>query len=152
VVPAEAPRLVILVVIDEPKLDVYGGLVAAPAFKEIAAAALPYLSVKPSRPAPASKEPAPAAAAVAPRPAPEPKNPVVAAIEELDAPEGAVRVPELRGRVGRDAVSQLLAAALEPRLTGSGRVSGQQPPAGSLVERGTRVTLELAGALPNTPR
>ncbi len=37
VVPAEDPRLVILVVIDEPKTDVYGGLVAAPAFKEIAA-------------------------------------------------------------------------------------------------------------------
>ena len=37
-VPAEAPRAVILVVIDEPKTDVYGGLVAAPAFKEIATA------------------------------------------------------------------------------------------------------------------
>ena len=45
IVPADAPRAVILVVIDEPKTDVFGGLVAAPAFKEIAAAALPYLGV-----------------------------------------------------------------------------------------------------------
>lgn len=149
-VPAEDPRLVILVVIDEPKTDVYGGLVAAPAFKEIATAAMPYLSVKPSRPpvlvaaAPVEKvAPAPAARAV--------PNPVVAAIEELDAPAGSVRVPDLTGRAGREAVAQLLAAALEPRLAGSGRVSAQQPVAGSLVERGTRVTLELAGPLPSTP-
>jgi cell division protein FtsI (penicillin-binding protein 3) len=45
IVPAESPRAVILVVIDEPKTDVFGGLVAAPAFKEIAAAALPYLGI-----------------------------------------------------------------------------------------------------------
>lgn len=148
-VPAEDPRLVILVVIDEPKTDVYGGLVAAPAFKEIATAAMPYLSVKPSRP--------PALVAAAPvekpalAPARAPVNPVVAAIEELDAPAGSVRVPDLTGRGGREAVVQLLASALEPRLAGSGRVSAQQPAAGSLVERGTRVTLELAGPLPNTP-
>ncbi|MBS1148654.1 MAG: penicillin-binding protein [Myxococcaceae bacterium] len=155
VVPAENPRLVVLVVLDEPKTDVYGGIVAAPAFKEIATAAMPYLSVKPSRP------PTPEKPGKAPVVAPEPArvaakasalNPVVAAIEELDAPAGAVRVPNLTGRAGRDAVAQLLAVALEPRLAGSGRVSSQQPAAGSLVERGTRVTLELAGPLPTSPR
>ncbi|HZA14402.1 MAG TPA: penicillin-binding protein 2, partial [Myxococcaceae bacterium] len=51
VVPAEAPRAVIAVVVDEPKTDTYGGVVAAPAFKEIARAALPYLGVVASRPA-----------------------------------------------------------------------------------------------------
>ncbi len=152
-VPAENPRLIILVVIDEPKTDVYGGVVAAPAFKEIATAAMPYLSVKASRPPNPLK---PSKAAVVP---PEPLqvakatlNPVVAAIEELDAPDGAVRVPNLAGRPGREAVALLLAVALEPRLAGSGRVSAQQPAAGSLVERGTRVTLELAGPLPSTPQ
>ncbi len=155
-VPAEDPRLVVLVVIDEPKTDVYGGIVAAPAFKEIATAAMPYLSVKASRP-PTPEKPS-KVAVIAPEPAAVPSkskaapNPVVAAIEELDAPEGAVRVPNLTGRAGREAVAQLLAVALEPRLAGSGRVSSQQPAAGSLVERGTRVTLELAGPLPTTPR
>ena len=48
VVPADDPRLVIYVVVDEPKTDVYGGLVAAPAFKEVATAVLPYLGVPPS--------------------------------------------------------------------------------------------------------
>src|SRR5262249_20394366 len=34
IVPAEDPRLVILVVIDEPKTDVYGGQVAPPPFRD----------------------------------------------------------------------------------------------------------------------
>jgi cell division protein FtsI (penicillin-binding protein 3) len=149
-VPAEAPRAVILVVIDEPLKDVYGGLVAAPAFKEIAQEAMPLLGVPPSRPAVASLPTA------APKPV---KSPVVAAIEkleELDAvtesvPEGAVRVPDLRGKSGRVAVGLLLGAALEPHLTGSGLVASQRPAAGSLVERGTRISLELAGPLPPIP-
>jgi cell division protein FtsI (penicillin-binding protein 3) len=151
VVPAEDPRLVILVVIDEPKTDVYGGQCAAPAFKEIALAAMPYLSVKASRALPPEPKVA-AAPSEAKKPAAPAINPVVSAIEELDAPPGAIRVPDLTGRVGREAVTQLLAVALEPRLAGSGRVAAQQPVAGSLVERGTRVTLELAEVLPNTPR
>jgi len=49
VVPAEDPRAVILVVIDEPKTDVYGGLVAAPAFKEIASQMMPHVGAPKSR-------------------------------------------------------------------------------------------------------
>jgi len=155
-VPAEDPRIVVLVVIDEPKTDVYGGLSAAPAFKEIATAAMPYLGVPASRPAPAvAEKPAPPA-----RPEPEPRfrSAVALAIEHLDdavtesVGEGAVRVPDVTGLSGRIAVAQLLGAALEPRLTGSGLVTEQRPVAGSLVDRGTRITLELAGSLPASPR
>jgi cell division protein FtsI (penicillin-binding protein 3) len=39
-VPADAPRFVIVVVIDEPTKSQYGGVVAAPVFREIAAATL----------------------------------------------------------------------------------------------------------------
>src|SRR5665811_679715 len=39
-IPADAPALVILVVIDEPTLQYYGSVVAAPAFAEIADFAL----------------------------------------------------------------------------------------------------------------
>jgi cell division protein FtsI/penicillin-binding protein 2 len=45
--PARAPRVVILVSVDEPKKDIYGGTVAAPAFAKIAKIALPYLDVPP---------------------------------------------------------------------------------------------------------
>jgi len=47
-VPAEQPRLVILVVIDDPETLRWGGSVAAPAFREIARDALKYLQVPPS--------------------------------------------------------------------------------------------------------
>ncbi len=47
-VPAEAPRLVILVVIDEPETLRWGGSIAAPTFREIARDALKYLRVPPS--------------------------------------------------------------------------------------------------------
>ncbi|MBI5235332.1 MAG: PASTA domain-containing protein [Deltaproteobacteria bacterium] len=44
-IPAKNPRLVILVVVDEPQGEYYGGAVAAPAFKEIAEESLAYLGV-----------------------------------------------------------------------------------------------------------
>ncbi|HSA60524.1 MAG TPA: penicillin-binding protein [bacterium] len=47
VVPADAPRFVVLVMVNEPKGEIYGGLVAAPVFKEIAWAALTDLGVPP---------------------------------------------------------------------------------------------------------
>ena len=43
--PAEDPRLLVTVVVDNPKGDIYGGTVAAPAFGEIAEFALPYLEI-----------------------------------------------------------------------------------------------------------
>jgi cell division protein FtsI (penicillin-binding protein 3) len=46
-VPAKNPRLVILVTVDEPQGTIWGGLVAAPAFAEIAKFALQYLEVAP---------------------------------------------------------------------------------------------------------
>jgi len=45
--PAEDPRLLVAVVVDNPKGDYYGGSVAAPAFGEIAGYALPHLGIAP---------------------------------------------------------------------------------------------------------
>ena len=46
-VPASRPRLLVLVTIDEPHGQIYGGLVAAPAFEQIASFDLQYLEVPP---------------------------------------------------------------------------------------------------------
>jgi len=46
--PVEDPRLTIVVVVDEPQEDHYGGTVAAPVFRDIAQTALGYLNVRPS--------------------------------------------------------------------------------------------------------
>jgi len=43
--PAEKPRLAMIVVINEPKGEIYGGKVAAPVFRDIADRALAYLNV-----------------------------------------------------------------------------------------------------------
>ncbi len=45
--PAQDPQLLVSVIVDQPQGDIYGGSVAAPAFGEIAAFALPYLGVPP---------------------------------------------------------------------------------------------------------
>ncbi len=50
--PVEDPRLTIVVVVDEPQGNYYGGSVAAPVFREIAQSALGYLNVRPSERAP----------------------------------------------------------------------------------------------------
>lgn len=50
-VPASNPRLVVLVTVDEPKLAIFGGVVAAPAFAQIASFDLQYLEVPPDVPA-----------------------------------------------------------------------------------------------------
>ena len=50
-VPATSPRLVVLVTIDEPRAAIWGGVVAAPAFQQIAGFDLQYLEIPPDDPA-----------------------------------------------------------------------------------------------------
>ena len=45
--PAKAPKLLVTVMVDEPKGEIYGGLVAGPAFKRITSFALSYLKIPP---------------------------------------------------------------------------------------------------------
>ena len=45
--PAEKPEIAVLVIIDEPKENYYGGIVAAPVFKKIAQQTLNYLNIPP---------------------------------------------------------------------------------------------------------
>jgi cell division protein FtsI/penicillin-binding protein 2 len=47
IVPASRPRFVILVTVDEPRGAIWGGVVAAPAFQQIARFDLQYLEVPP---------------------------------------------------------------------------------------------------------
>lgn len=45
--PAKKPELLVAVMVDEPKGEYYGGLVAAPAFQQILQFALPYYKIAP---------------------------------------------------------------------------------------------------------
>jgi cell division protein FtsI/penicillin-binding protein 2 len=46
-VPASRPRIVVLVTVDEPHGAIWGGAVAAPAFRQIAEPTLQYLEIPP---------------------------------------------------------------------------------------------------------
>jgi cell division protein FtsI (penicillin-binding protein 3) len=49
-VPASEPRLIVLVAVDEPHGAIFGGVVAAPAFRDIAKFDLQYLEIPPDAP------------------------------------------------------------------------------------------------------
>ena len=49
-VPVKHPRLVVMVVVDDPRRNIFGGTVAAPAFAQIAQFDLQYLNVPPDAP------------------------------------------------------------------------------------------------------
>jgi cell division protein FtsI (penicillin-binding protein 3) len=50
IVPATSPRLVVLVTVDEPQAAIWGGVVAAPAFQQIAGFDMQYLEIPPDAP------------------------------------------------------------------------------------------------------
>ena len=47
IVPAEAPRFVLLITVDSPSTSYYGGTVAGPTFRKIAERVLKYMSIPP---------------------------------------------------------------------------------------------------------
>jgi cell division protein FtsI (penicillin-binding protein 3) len=49
-VPVKTPRLLVLVSVDQPQGSIYGGVVAAPAFAQIAKFDLQYMAVPPDAP------------------------------------------------------------------------------------------------------
>jgi cell division protein FtsI (penicillin-binding protein 3) len=59
--PAQNPRLLVAIVVDQPQGSYYGGVVAAPAFGEIAKFALPYLGIPPDQPGAAAAASTPTA-------------------------------------------------------------------------------------------
>ena len=152
-VPAEAPRLAILVAVDEPEGGQhFGGEVAAPAWGAIAAEALRQIGVTPERSredlAQLARSPrdefalASTTAAAIPASAPAPAQPAVRPSRALRPNE--VLVPDLLGLPARSALRTLSASALEPELRGSGRAIAQFPRSGAIVRRGARVRVTLA--------
>ncbi len=151
-VPADKPRLVISVVIDEPVIDHYGGSVAGPVFRRVAEQALRHLGVMPSRGGgeladivksrrDAEKALAEVAVGEAREPAKEAN--VVQPEQGAELAPDQVRVPRLLGLSVRRALTQLRQADLAPSVSGSGAVTEQLPEPGSVVRRGSEVRLFL---------
>jgi cell division protein FtsI (penicillin-binding protein 3) len=121
-VPADNPRLTILVVVDEPKTSPYGGVVAAPAFGAIARQTLCYLKVPPEPSLLKAKHEA------APTPALPPADAAMAAAEGTinEGVEGMV-MPDFRGMSMRQVLQAMEKRGLNVKLLGSGRATEQSP-------------------------
>jgi cell division protein FtsI (penicillin-binding protein 3) len=124
-VPADRPRAVILVLIDEPRTSSYGGVVAAPVFRALAATVLQRLGVHPT---PVGTEtvrrPEPARKVAASRPGPG--------------------TPNLLGLSRREAVARARAEGWQVDVSGSGYVLGQNPSPGTPPAADRRLALRLA--------
>lgn len=122
-VPAEQPRLTILVVIDEPKTSSYGGVVAAPAFREIAFQSLCYLKVPPTVPLKNKNKPDGSGAPVEQKP----QQVVVAAEGLLDESVAGAVMPNFQGMSIRQVLRYMEKNSLNVKIIGSGRAVEQNP-------------------------
>jgi cell division protein FtsI (penicillin-binding protein 3) len=124
--PVEAPRLVILALLDEPRTASYGGTVAAPVFQEIAAAGMSQLGI------PGALTPGEWREVRADRPAP------------AVPPSTASGVPSFIGESLLSAVARARELGWMVEVNGTGYVISQVPPPGAAAAPGKALVLGLS--------
>lgn len=141
IAPVEDPKISLLIVIDEPQGAIYGGMVAAPSFRAICEKVLPYLNAYPK-----------GTMVVKGKSASGEEGDNEGTFETtLDTKRvgtlgnGAEKVimPDLTGLSMRSALSRMEGKGLIIKISGSGRVVEQTPPAGTVVEKGDICFLKL---------
>jgi cell division protein FtsI (penicillin-binding protein 3) len=136
-VPAAAPRLAMLVMLDEPKTVVWGSEAAAPIFAAVGRQVLRYLEVPPADTPPlqivrsAARAGSPALAIGSVRATP------------TDPEPGDLVMPDLVGRSLRQALVLLAPHPVEVSVTGRGVVIQQSPAPGTPLAPGAFCRLEL---------
>jgi cell division protein FtsI (penicillin-binding protein 3) len=143
-VPAENPRLVVLVVLEDVGHGHMGGLIAAPVFGEIAAGALSRLNV-------ASRRPSYDSAGLLPVSMPAAETWAEVERSVVPQPDRVLdnrSVPDFRGISLRGALRMAAGRGLNIQVDGSGYVILQRPAAGQPLD-GTPIRLTL-GAIEQT--
>jgi cell division protein FtsI (penicillin-binding protein 3) len=141
-IPADNPVLAIAVSVDEPSIgSKFGGIVAAPAFAEIAGQAMRYLGIAPDPALMDLRNPA-----IPRERAAEPEDQVVAGVTppvEIDEQTLALAwngaswtLPDFAGHPVREVLANLEGSGLGIRVEGSGRAVSQQPPPGATLAPG----------------
>jgi len=128
--PADEPKLVLLVVIDEPQGSTYGGVVAAPVFKAIMEKMLPYLNilakgtliVKNESDSTFKRETF--------------GNESLIQEVKVGKGVGVVVMPDLTGLSMRNALSRIEGKGLIIKVSGNGKVVEQTPRPGTMIEKG----------------
>ncbi len=136
VVPADKPVLAIIVVVDEPKGAIYGGVVAAPIFREIAGQSMRFLGYYPQLQLPAptdtilvkspktSKNESPAPAA--------PASVVQANLVSVPRDSGPLKqMPDLKGMPIRKVINILNRSGIRCQIEGRGLAVEQRPDPGA---------------------
>ena len=159
--PVENPRIALLVMIDEPSGNFYGGQIAAPVASRILAQVFRYMKIEPSS-APgidedelpedvgegdtsgnsALSQPAPPKAEDSPAPAEEEIPAPAEEIPQINSNE--VTVPDFYNKSIRDASRLASDAGLKLEMSGSGFAVEQSIDAGAVVERGTVITVKFS--------
>ncbi len=127
--PLQDPKLLILVVIDEPKREVYGGVVAAPAFNQIAVKTAYYLGVTPT-------EPVGKGMAGAIREETGPAGVRMTRVA-MGPGESALVMPDIRGLSMGRVVDLMGRYSVRLKLVGTGLAKTQSPSPGRILVPGT---------------
>lgn len=140
-VPAETPQYLVMVMVDEPEPSHYGGVVSAPAVREVTQKTLCYLGRMPAAvqlakgheqlhavPTSAPVPLAPEEAFAAGLPSGQAIDPVEAEVVNVTAAADAPAVPNFSGMPLRRAVEILISKGIVPRLEGQGLVVSKQSP------------------------
>lgn len=132
-VPADDPRLAILVTVDEPQGEYYGGKVAGPVFREIAEESLAYLGV--------FRE-GPGAMRVERALMHEDAAPLDGYAEELSGIR-PMAVPDFKGKSVRMVMRMSRERSFDVEVRGSGRAVSQSLPPGSSIPSKGPVIVEF---------
>jgi cell division protein FtsI (penicillin-binding protein 3) len=135
-VPSNAPRLVILALLDEPKHAVWGSEAAAPIFAAVAAPVLRHLDVAPTEAVPAMQ--------IVRVPDREAEREPVGEPGTGSPPDGEAVMPDLTGKSLRQALAVLGALNVDVAVEGRGVVVRQTPLPGTPLAAGVSCRLELA--------
>jgi cell division protein FtsI (penicillin-binding protein 3) len=140
--PLHDPQLLILVVIDEPRGSVYGGVVAAPAFNQIAVKTAYYLGIRPTE-AVAAPE---ASQREKNRPRKMPYSPIPVPVTTVStgASAGQMIMPDLIGLSMGRVVDLMDRYPVRMSMTGSGVARAQTPAPGAVLLDGAECSVRFA--------
>jgi cell division protein FtsI (penicillin-binding protein 3) len=155
-IPAENPVLAITVIVEESKGAIYGGVVAAPIFKEVAGQALRVLGIYPQPDKTdsvlAKNKPAITNHPTCPEPAVIPLNKadvfnpleLIKLTGPAEASCGPFKVmPDLKGMTMRRAMKVLTKSGVRCRVKGTGLAVSQDPPPGTPLEPETLCVVQF---------
>ncbi|MDT8441646.1 MAG: penicillin-binding protein [Desulfuromonadales bacterium] len=138
--PADDPKVTILVVLDEPSNGVYGGVLAAPVFARIAAQTMQYLKVAPGQSGRGDDVPPPLDRLLVSGDLGE--SPRIQPVEVAGS-DGPV-MPDFYGMTYRQVLNLMGERQLNVSFRGHGRVVEQSHRAGSAVPYNSPVWVRLA--------